>query len=65
MSIEVITITTEQATRILQYEESHFFDLKSIDIKPGKLSKSISAFANADGGELLIGICEYTEGGKK
>ena len=65
MSIEVITITTEQANRILQYEESHFFDLKSIDIKPGKLSKSISAFANADGGELLIGICEYTEGGIK
>lgn len=65
MSIEIVTITPEQADRILQYEESHFFDLKSIDIKPGKLSKSISGFANANGGELLIGVCEYPEQGKK
>ena len=65
MSIEVITITLEQVDRILKYEESHFIDLKSIDIKPAKLSKSISAFANVNGGELLIGICEYTEENKK
>jgi ATP-dependent DNA helicase RecG len=65
MFIEVITITLEQVNRILKYEESHFIDLKSIDIKPAKLSKSISAFANANGGELLIGICEYTEENKK
>jgi hypothetical protein len=33
MSIEVITVTSEQAEKILNYEESHFFDLKSKDIQ--------------------------------
>jgi ATP-dependent DNA helicase RecG len=33
-------------------------DVKSKDIKPGKLTKTISAFANADGGEVYIGIEE-------
>jgi ATP-dependent DNA helicase RecG len=42
----------------MSYEEGHFNDLKSKQIKPSKLSCSISAFANADGGELLIGIDE-------
>ena len=62
MSIEVITVTSEQSDLMLKHEESHFFDLKSKDIQPSKLSKTIAAFANANGGELLIGICEYTEG---
>ncbi len=39
-------------------EEGHFADLKSIAISPGKLTKTIAAFANADGGELYIGIEE-------
>lgn len=60
MSIEVVTITTYQLNLILQKEESHFLDFKAIEVKPGKLCKFISGFANADGGELYIGIDEKT-----
>lgn len=58
MSIEVAKITADQLNNILQANESHFLDLKSVDIQPAKLSKSISGFANADGGEIYIGIDE-------
>jgi len=60
MSIEVVPITSEQLNQILQKEESHFLDFKAIEVKPAKLSKFISGFANADGGELYIGIDEKT-----
>ncbi len=65
MSIEVVEITSDQLNQILVAEESHFLDLKSIDIQPGKLCKFIAGFANADGGELFIGIDEDTVEGKK
>lgn len=65
MSIEISQLIPTQLNQILQVEESHFLDLKSIDIPPGKLSKFISGFANADGGELYIGIDENTVEGKK
>jgi ATP-dependent DNA helicase RecG len=47
-----------EAAKLLALTEGHFADLKSRDIKPAKLSRSISAFANAEGGELYIGIAE-------
>jgi ATP-dependent DNA helicase RecG len=43
---------------VLSYTEGHFLDLKAEEIKPSKLTKAISAFANADGGELYVGIAE-------
>ncbi|MFN6529132.1 ATP-binding protein [Nostoc sp. ChiSLP03a] len=58
MSIKVEKINYEQVSQILSSEESHFLDLKSIDIKPAKLTRSLSAFANASGGEVYIGIDE-------
>lgn len=58
MPISVEKITEEQAKKILAFEEGHFLDLKSKRIKPSSLSAAISAFANADGGELFIGIDE-------
>jgi ATP-dependent DNA helicase RecG len=58
MAIDLLEITPEQARFILDLDEGHFADLKSLDIAPAKLTKSISAFANADGGELLIGVDE-------
>ncbi|MFN6482798.1 MULTISPECIES: ATP-binding protein [unclassified Nostoc] len=64
MSIKVEKINYEQVSQILSSEESHFLDLKSIDIKPAKLTRSLSAFANASGGEVYIGIDE-TEIDKK
>ena len=65
MSIEVVPITSEQLNQILQKEESHFLDFKAIEVKPAKLCKFISGFANADGGELFIGIDEKILGNTK
>jgi ATP-dependent DNA helicase RecG len=54
--VSVIEISSEEATKVLNSQESHFLDLKSKDIKPASLTKTISAFSNAEGGELFIGI---------
>jgi ATP-dependent DNA helicase RecG len=59
--IEIARISDADANKILSSAEGHFLDLKSKDIKPGKLSQSICAFANAEGGELYIGIIEDKE----
>lgn len=58
MPIHVSEITDKQLLEVLSYTEGHFLDLKAKNIKPSKLTKTISAFANADGGELYIGIAE-------
>jgi ATP-dependent DNA helicase RecG len=58
MPIPVNEITDKQLQEVLSYTEGHFLDLKGKEIKPSKLTKAISAFANADGGELYIGIAE-------
>jgi len=58
MPIPVNQITDKQVLEVLSYTEGHFLDLKGKEIKPSKLTKAISAFANADGGELYIGIAE-------
>jgi ATP-dependent DNA helicase RecG len=54
--IASINISDAEKEKLLSIEENHFCDLKSIEISPGRLSKAISAFANAEGGELFIGI---------
>lgn len=65
MSIDVAEITHEQRDQILGLQEGHFRDLKSVDIRPAKLTKTLSAFANASGGELYIGVDEKTAGNQK
>ncbi|WP_373475325.1 ATP-binding protein [Sphingorhabdus sp.] len=54
--MRIIDISAEDASKILLLEESHFSDLKSKRIAPSKLTRTISAMANADGGEIFIGI---------
>lgn len=44
--------------KVLSQPEGHFLDFKRKEIKPSKLTHSISAFANAEGGELFIGFAE-------
>lgn len=63
MAIHIFDISEEQAKHLLQLEEGHFLDLKAIDIAPAKLTQSMSAFANSDGGELLIGLAEHKSSG--
>jgi len=65
MSVSTIPLIDEQAIRILALEESHFLDLKSLDIAPAKLTRTISALANASGGELYVGIDEEIAGVEK
>ena len=54
--IETVQITNEQGVAMLARKEGHFMDFKAIEIKPSKLSETISSFANSSGGELFIGI---------
>ena len=67
MSIKVRNVMYKEYKKILESQESHFLDMKAIDIEPGKLTRTISAFANADGGEVYLGIAEKTttENGKQ
>ncbi len=60
MPIDVIKITDAQAERILSYQEGHFYELKGLDVRPARLTVTVAAFANADGGELFIGVDEDT-----
>jgi ATP-dependent DNA helicase RecG len=61
--IQTIEITNQQKEKILELSENHFNDLKSKDISPGSLTKTISAFSNSVGGELYIGIDETENNG--
>lgn len=49
-------VSSAQLQHLLEKSEGHFLDFKAKEISPAKLTKSLSAFANADGGELFVGI---------
>src|SRR5437660_3205443 len=63
VSLPTIEVDVAQADKVTQIEEGQFSDVKAVAITPSKLSQTISAFANADGGELYIGIGEQLLGG--
>jgi ATP-dependent DNA helicase RecG len=63
--LDLHTIPTEEARRLLELEEGHYLDVKGKAIKPAKLSKSIAAFANTSGGEIFVGIEETLAGEAK
>lgn len=50
--VSVVEISPDKAQAVLSLSEGHFQDLKAIEIRPAKLTKSVSAFANTAGGEL-------------
>lgn len=62
MPIQIIQITDDQAQRLLAQSESHFLDFKAKEIAPAKLTQSIAAFANAEGGDIYIGVAENPAG---
>lgn len=64
MAISIVEISAEEAKRLLLTQEGHFADLKSKDIAPAKLTRTIAALANADGGEVFVGIVEDKTTGK-
>ena len=61
----VYEIDTEQAMHILTVQESFLNDIKAKEIKPVKLSETVSAFANAAGGDIYIGISENKTAGTR
>ena len=58
MPIETSRISDAQAQKVVSTEEGQFADVKAIEISPANLTKTISAFANTDGGDLFVGIAE-------
>jgi ATP-dependent DNA helicase RecG len=56
--ISLEQISKEQADTVILTKEGQFADVKAIEIAPAKLTKTISAFANSDGGDLYVGIDE-------
>lgn len=56
--MDIITIPLVDVEKLLCRDEGHFLDYKSKDIAPARLTKTVSAFGNADGGEILLGISE-------
>lgn len=58
MSVKTHKITPEGAEKIRLRRETQFADMKGKEIAPKKLTEDISAFANADGGDLYVGITD-------
>lgn len=56
--METKTITAADALQLSTKQEDHFFDRKAAAIKGAKLQKIAVAFANADGGEVYVGITD-------
>lgn len=61
MSIKKKYIDNNQLIKLQNSQEDHFLDIKAKEVSPSKLTKSITAFANADGGDLYIGLNEDKE----
>ncbi|MBW2742247.1 MAG: putative DNA binding domain-containing protein [Deltaproteobacteria bacterium] len=57
----VKTIDHDDAISLCEKQEDHFFDRKAYEIKPAKIQKIAVAFANADGGEFVVGIADIKE----
>lgn len=54
--MDLVLLRPEQVAILGGVQEGQFHDRKSFRVSPAKLTKTMSAFANADGGELLIGV---------
>lgn len=55
---ETIIMSEQKILRLFELEENYFIDFKAKEIAGSKLSHTISAFANASGGEIYVGIRE-------
>jgi ATP-dependent DNA helicase RecG len=54
--VDTYLLSAPQLVYTLGLHEGHFLDFKATEIAPAKLTQSLSAFANADGGELYVGV---------
>lgn len=58
MAVITKNLSQEEYEELLGFQETHFVDFKSFKITPAKLTKTVSALANASGGEIYVGIEE-------
>ncbi len=58
MALGVEVISDEQAELVTHIGEGQFGDVKAKEIAPSKLTKTLSALANSDGGDVYIGVAE-------
>lgn len=61
MDFETRTLNESEIISLFEIEENHFNDFKAKAIDGKKLSRTISAFANASGGDVYIGIREEND----
>jgi ATP-dependent DNA helicase RecG len=60
--LKTITISDQDYEEIANRDESHFFDIKAQAVGGRAIQKIATAFSNADGGELIIGIRDKASG---
>lgn len=58
MSYQEVSLSEKEVSEIFDIEENHFNDFKAKEISGKKLSKAVSAFSNASGGDIYVGIRE-------
>ncbi|NLN69149.1 MAG: transcriptional regulator [Alcaligenaceae bacterium] len=63
--MEVRKIDQDEIKAILDLNEDHFNDIKSKRIAPSKLQETFVAFANADGGDIFVGVEDKSEPGDR
>ena len=59
--MKIKDISKDDALNLINRHESHFFDHKALQVSGQKVQKIATAFANADGGEFIIGIADSAE----
>jgi ATP-dependent DNA helicase RecG len=54
-------ITLAESRDLCCRQEGHFFERKAVGVSGQKIQKAVVAFANADGGELVVGISDASD----
>lgn len=58
MNYQAENITKDKLQELFDIQEDHFNDFKAKELNGKKFSKAVSAFANASGGDIYVGIRE-------
>lgn len=64
-ALGIVRVTPAQVREILALTEGHFVDLKSTEITPAKLTRTIAALSNSEGGELYVGVEDAKRSGRQ